>query len=165
MIVFALWWIFFTMVSNREAKKGFRNATLLELLYVPALISLGLIAACFTSLFTDHSLHSLQPVFGYGLTIFFTSIGLMMGLLESPDKVRMMIGQVRISLFIVALVFLFSTFIITGMESLYYLLLVILLLIAEIVFLNSLYYRLVGKEAADKGKAGNELKPVSKTKS
>src|SRR6187399_2067984 len=55
-IVFALWWIFFTMVSNRDAKKGFTNATLLELLYIPALISLGLIAACFHSLFNaDHS--------------------------------------------------------------------------------------------------------------
>ena len=30
-IVFALWWIFFTLTSNRMAKKGFVNATLLEL--------------------------------------------------------------------------------------------------------------------------------------
>jgi hypothetical protein len=45
------------MASNRNAKKGFTNATLLELLYVPALISLGLIAACFLGrLFdADHS--------------------------------------------------------------------------------------------------------------
>src|SRR5260221_4027481 len=135
-IVFALWWIFFTMVSNRNAKKGFVNATLLELLYIPALISLGLIAACFTSLFTDHSLHSLQPVFGNAITIFFISISLLMGMLETPDKVRMIIRPVRISLFIAALVFLFSTFIITYMDSLYYLLLVIIILIAEILNLN-----------------------------
>src|SRR6185295_4263011 len=50
-IVFALWWIFFTMVSNRNAKKAFTNASLLELLSIPALISLGLIAACSTSFF------------------------------------------------------------------------------------------------------------------
>jgi hypothetical protein len=62
--VFALWWIFFTMASNRNAKKGFTNATLLELLYIPALISLGLIAACFSSLFeADHSLHSAAKCF------------------------------------------------------------------------------------------------------
>ena len=47
-IVFALWWIFFTLASNREAKKGFVNATLLELLYIPTLISLGLVAASFS---------------------------------------------------------------------------------------------------------------------
>ena len=149
-VVFALWWIFFTMASNREAKKGFTNATLLELLYIPALISLGLIAACFHSLFNDHLLHSLQPVFGYALTIFFISISLMMGLLENPDKIRMIIRPVRISLFIVGLVFLFSSFIIADMNSLYYLLLVIIILIAEILYLNSLYYRLVAGEADDK---------------
>ena len=150
-VVFALWWIFFTMASNREAKKGFSNATLLELLYIPALIALGLIAACFHSLFNDHSLHSLQPVFGYALAIFFTSISLMMGLLENPEKILIIIRPVRISLFIVALVFLFSTFIITHMDSLYYLVLVIIILIAEILYLNSLYYRFIDGAADDKG--------------
>jgi len=153
-IVFALWWIFFTMASNRNAKKGFTNATLLELLYIPALISLGLIAACFSSLFdADHSLHSLQKVFGYAMTIFFTSISLLMGLLETPDKVRMIIRPVRISLFIVALVFLFSTLIIINPDSLYYLLVVIIILVAEILYLNSLWYRLNidDKDKMDRG--------------
>ncbi|MEP6514077.1 MAG: low temperature requirement protein A [Parafilimonas sp.] len=154
-IVFALWWIFFTMVSNREAKKGFRNATLLELLYVPALISLGLIAACFSSLFeTDHSNHSIQNVFGYAMTIFLISISLLMGLLENPAKIHLIIRPVRISLFIVALVFLFSTFIIINLDSFYYLLVVIIILIAEIVYLNSLYYRLIVGEGGDKDKLG-----------
>jgi len=152
-IVFALWWIFFTMASNRNAKKGFTNATLLELLYIPALISLGLIAACFSSLFDeDHSVHSLQKVFGYALTIFFISISLLMGLLETPDKVRMIIRPVRISLFIVALVFLFSTLVIINLDSLYYLLVVIIILVAEILYLNSLYYRLNIDESDDKDK-------------
>jgi low temperature requirement protein LtrA len=142
-IVFALWWIFFTMASNRGAKKGFRNATLLELLYIPALVSLGLIAACFSSLFNAaHSHHSLQQVFGYAMTIFLTSISLLMGLLETPDKVRMIIRPVRISLFVVAIVFLFSTFIIIKLDSFYYLLVVIIILVAEILYLNSLWYRL-----------------------
>lgn len=142
-IVFALWWIFFTMASNRNAKKGFTNATLLELLYIPALISLGLIAACFSSLFNaEHSLHLQEKVFGYAMIIFFTSICLLMGLLETPDKVRMIIRPVRISLFVVALVFLFSTLVIINLDSLYYLLVVIILLAAEILYLNSLYYRL-----------------------
>jgi low temperature requirement protein LtrA len=149
-IVFALWWIFFTMVSNRKVKKGFRNATLLELLYIPALISLGLIAACFSSLFnTDHSFHS-QQIFGYAMTIFLTAISLLMGLLETPDKVGMIIRQVRTSLFIVALIFLFFTFITIELDSLYYLLGVIIILVAEILYLNSLYYRLNSGETKDK---------------
>jgi len=152
-IVFALWWIFFTMASNRNAKKGFTNATLLELLYIPALISLGLIAACFSSLFdAGHSLHSLQKVFGYAMTIFFMSISLLMGLLETPDKVRMIIRPVRISLFIVGLIFLFSTLVIINPDSLYYLLVVIIILVAEILYLNSLYYGLNIGESDDKDK-------------
>jgi len=152
-IVFALWWVFFTMVSNRNAKKGFKNATLLELLYIPGLISLGLIAACFSSLFNaDHSFHSLQKVFGYAMTIFFISISLLMGLLETPDKISMIIRPVRISLFFVALVFLFSTLVIFNMDSLYYLLVVIIILVAEILYLNSLYYRLNIGEEEDKDK-------------
>ena len=152
-IVFALWWIFFTMASNRNAKKGFTNATLLELLYIPALISLGLIAACFSSLFdVDDSLHSSQKVFGYALTIFFFSISLLMGLLETPDKVRMIIRPVRVSLFVVALVFLFSTVVIINLDSVYYLLVVIIILVAEILYLNSLYYGLNIGEGDDKDK-------------
>jgi len=156
-IVFALWWIFFTMASNRNAKKGFTNATLLELLYIPALISLGLIAASFSSLsHADHSLHSLQKVFGYGMTIFFISIGLMMGLLETPDKIRIIIRPVRVSLFIVALVFLFSPLVITNLDSLYYLLVIIIILVAEILYLNSLYYRLNLGEVDDREKLEDE---------
>ena len=144
-IVFALWWIFFTLVSNREAKKGFVNATLLELLYIPTLISLGLTAASFSGLFEDDN-HSLQKVFGYAMTIFFIGISLMMGLLEIPGKFRTIIPSVRISLSITALIFLITTLINVTMDSLYYLLAVIIILVAEIFYLNSLYYTMVIEE-------------------
>ena len=144
-IVFALWWIFFTLVSNREAKKGFVNATLLELLYIPTLISLGLTAASFSGLFEDDN-HSLQKVFGYAMTIFFIGISLMMGLLEIPGKFRTIIPSVRISLSITALIFLITTLINVTMDSLYYLLAIIIILVAEIFYLNSLYYTMVIEE-------------------
>jgi len=140
-IVFALWWIFFTLASNREAKKGFVNATLLELFYIPTLISLGLVAASFSGLFEDDS-HSLQKVFGYAMTIFFIGISIMMGLLEIPVKFRTIIPSVRISLSVTALVFLITTVINVPLDSLYYLLVVIIILVAEIFYLNSLYYTL-----------------------
>lgn len=152
-IVFTLWWIFFTMASNRNAKKGFTNATLLELLYIPTLISLGLIAACFSSMFDPHhAAHSLQKVFGYAMAAFLIGIGLMMGLLEVPDKVSPIIRPARNSLFIAALVFLISTFIIRDLESLYYLVSVIIILVAEIFYLNSLYYGLKIEEGEERDK-------------
>lgn len=90
-IVFSLWWIFFTIASDRECRKGFVNSALLELLYIPTLISLGLIGMSFNDLF-DHfdlvagNLISAKSVFGYSLSLFFLGITLMMFLLEFPAR-------------------------------------------------------------------------------
>jgi low temperature requirement protein LtrA len=140
-IVFALWWIFFSLASNREAKKGFVNATLLELLYIPTLISLGVIAASFSGLFDDVH-YSLQKVFGYAIAGFLIGISLMMGLLEVPDKLHTLVRPVRISLAVTASIFLISSLINVNVDSLYYLIAVIVILAAEIFYLNSLYYGL-----------------------
>jgi nitrogen fixation-related uncharacterized protein len=64
----------------------------------------------------------------------------------------MIIRPVRISLFIVGLIFLFSTLVIINPDSLYYLLVVIIILVAEILYLNSLYYGLNIGESDDKDK-------------
>jgi len=150
-IVFALWWIFFTLVSNRETKKGFVNATLLELLYIPTLISLGLIAASFSGLFDD-DFQLLQKVFGYAIAGFLFGISLMMGLLEVPGKFRTIILPVRISLLVTGLIFLITTLINVEVESIYYLLAVIIILVAEIFYLNSLYYGLKMRDHDGDGK-------------
>lgn len=140
-IVFSLWWIFFTMASNRDAKKGFLNATLLELAYIPALVSLGMIAACFSSLFNPHdSVQTLQKIIGYAMPIFLISVNLMMGLLETPDTFRKIVKTVRKSLFISAIIFLLTNFILVNLDSMYYLAVVLVLLVMEILFLNIIYF-------------------------
>jgi len=144
-IVFLLWWIFFTLTSNREAKKGFVNATLLELLYIPTLISLGLIAASLSGLFKDDT-HSLQKLFSYAIAGFLIGISLMTGLLEIPEKFNSIIKPVRRSLLITASVFIIGSLLNVAIDSLYYLVVVIVILIAEISFLNSTYYRFVNQE-------------------
>ena len=143
-VVFALWWIFFTLVSNRNAKKSFTIATLLELLYIPTLVSLGLMAAGLTYLFdSTHDHHSLTAVFGYALAAFLACISLMMGLLDFPDIVKGIIKPVRVSLLVTALVFLgWSLSGINLGTTTYNLLALIGILVAEIVYLNSLYYSL-----------------------
>lgn len=146
-VVFSLWWIFFTLVSNRSVKKGFARATLLELLYIPTLISLGLIASCLSGLFDElHEVHSLQMVFGYAITTFVSCIGVMMGLLEFPPRFRTIKRPIRISLLITALVFLTLTLIGFRMNSLYYLLITLALIVIEISYVNSLYYGLATEE-------------------
>lgn len=140
-IVFTLWWIFFTLVSNRNAKKSFTIASLLELLYIPTLIALGVMAACLSYLFdTSGNSASLNTVFGYAMAVFLTCISLMMGLLDFPDIVRGIIRPVRISLLVTAFVFLGWSLTCIGWGITNNLLVVIAIILAEIIYLNSLYY-------------------------
>ncbi len=142
-IVFALWWIFFTLISNRNAKKSFTTATLLELLYVPALISLGVMAACLTELFdTNTHVQYLRIIPGYALSAFLVCISLMMGLLDFPEIVHPILKQVRVSLAVTALAFLVWSIAGINLGLTYNLIAVIGILIAEIIYLNSLYYSL-----------------------
>lgn len=144
-IVFALWWIFFTLTSNRIAKKGFVTATLFELLCIPTLMSLGLIAACsLLMLNPDEIILGFHLFFSIGLTIFLAGISLMMGLLEYPHFISPIKRPVRMSLMITAWVFLAFILVDVYFEltTLYYLIMVITILVAEIAYLNSLYYSL-----------------------
>ena len=148
-IVFALWWIFFTLTSNREAKKGFIRASILELLCLPTLMSLGLIAACYSWLFKpEDGLKSLQAAFGFALAIFLAGVSLIMGFLEYPEIVPPIMKPVRISLFVTALVFLVGSMINLNLDTTYFLIAVIIILVAEISYLNSLYYKLGIEEVA-----------------
>lgn len=151
-IIFALWWLFFTLISNRNAKKGFTIATLLELLYIPTLLSLGVMAACLSYLFdtSGHSDHLLR-VFGYGMTAFLVCISFMMGLLEYPDIVGQIMRPVRLCLVITGLVFLGWSFTEINPGISYNLLIVLVILIIAIIYLNSLYYKLKIEEGPDQG--------------
>jgi len=142
-VVFILWWIFFTLVSNRNAKKSFTIATLLELLFIPTLVSLGVIAACITELFDPGQQDpSIASVFGYALAGFLTCISLMMGLLVYPEIVKDIMRKVRISLLITAGVFLGWAFTGIMIGTTNGLLVLIGILVVEIIYLNSLYYSL-----------------------
>ena len=143
-IVFTLWWIFFTLVSRREPKKGFVKASLLELLYVPALIALGLLAVSFTSLFDGHEdFASMRFVFQMAIAVFLISISLMNGLLEFPDNLLKIKRPMQRSLLVVAALFLVTAPLQLHVESMYYLIGVVVLLLLEILYLNSRYYRAI----------------------
>lgn len=143
-VVFILWWLFFTLTSNRDAKKGFINASLLELLYIPTLMSQGLIATVFTHLFEsgDGNTTMLTTIFSYALAVFIAGIGIMMGLLVYPDSFDPIRRRTRGSLFMTAAVFLVMGIAGLHIPAIYFLLMVILVLCTEIIYLNSLYYNL-----------------------
>ena len=142
-IVFALWWIFFTLTSNRHAKTGFVVATWLELLCIPTLMSLGLIAARFSYLFDSYEINqSLNIVFNCAVAAFLIGINLMMGLLEYHDIFRSIERPVRMSLLVTAVVLIGWSLVNFNLDTQYYLLVVLGILVAEIICLNFFYYNL-----------------------
>jgi len=146
-IVFALWWIFFAMTSDRNAKTGFVTATLLELLCLPTLMALGLIAARFSYLFElNETDRSLNVIFGSAIGVFLIGISLMMGLLVYAEIFDPIKKRTRLSLLVTSLVLIAWSVISIKLETVYYLSVVILILIAEIMYVTSLYYNLNGNE-------------------
>lgn len=78
LIVFALWWIFFAVIADRECKPGLINANIYSFLYIPTLASLGMIGAAFPSLirdqiitpnYIDPNAFTLQILFGCSITV------------------------------------------------------------------------------------------------
>ena len=146
-IVFALWWIFFAMTSNRNAKTGFVNATLLELLCIPTLMSLGLIAARFSYLFQPNETDQpLNILFASAIATFLIGIGLIMGLLEYAEIFNLIKRTARLSLLVTGVILMVWSFVSIKLETVYYLLVVIVILLGEIIYLTSLYYNLNTEE-------------------
>ena len=142
-IVFALWWIFFAMTSNRNAKTGFVNATLLELLCIPTLMSLGLIAARFSYLFDPKETDlSLNIIFCSAIATFLTGISLMMGLLIYAEIFNPIKKSARRSLLVTALVLIGWSLVNLKLDTIYHLIAVMVILLVEIIYLTSLYYNL-----------------------
>ncbi|MFI5149782.1 MAG: hypothetical protein ACHQRM_08635 [Bacteroidia bacterium] len=50
LIVFTLWWIFFSMIADRTCKQGFLKSTLMSMVYIPSFMALGIMAVAFTKL-------------------------------------------------------------------------------------------------------------------
>lgn len=103
-IVFSLWWVFFTLVSDRPCKPGFLNSSLLELLYLPALISLGLAGLGLHGIFSDPA-HSeahfvgLREIFALAISLFFLIMILILFLLEFPKIYAALIRKTQIIFF------------------------------------------------------------------
>ena len=154
-LVFALWWIFFTMVSRRQVRPGMVTASLLELLYIPALLALGVIAATFVSLFDpQHDGYPVQSVFSCAVMVFLLVISVMIGMLEYPDTFRTIKRPIRISLLLAAGAFLLAGALGLHLGVWHFLVLVGGLLLGEILYLNSVYFMMLAKEGEGQQEAG-----------
>lgn len=72
LIVFALWWLFFSLVADREIKHGFLGSNLMALVYISTLMSLSIIGVSFTKIFQIRELGE--------FSLFRTSLGIAIGM-------------------------------------------------------------------------------------
>ncbi|HEY5369752.1 MAG TPA: low temperature requirement protein A [Hanamia sp.] len=89
-IVFSLWWLFFTIVSDRECKDGLLNSSIFELLFIPTLIGLGMLGASFSDLFNYFNGSGTQSewvtkTFGFSISLFLLGIWSMMFFLKYQE--------------------------------------------------------------------------------
>jgi low temperature requirement protein LtrA len=149
-IVFSLWWIFFTFVSTREVKKGFARASALELLYIPALIALCVIAACLPESFNGNAdAAAIRNLMQYGIAAFLFCIVLITTLLEYPAVFVNIKRPMRLSLLFTAFVFLALGLANFECDQTLHWIIVIIVVVAEIAYLNYIYYSRLLKEGLE----------------
>ncbi|MEP7197355.1 MAG: low temperature requirement protein A [Saprospiraceae bacterium] len=75
-VVFAIWWLFFAMIADREIEKGMTNANLIPLIYIPTLMALGVIGVSFSKLLHEagHIEDNNNIIFAIALAIFLLGI-------------------------------------------------------------------------------------------
>ncbi|MCB0707379.1 MAG: low temperature requirement protein A [Saprospiraceae bacterium] len=144
-IVFALWWLFFTLVSDRTCKPGFLNSSLLEMLYIPTLIALGLIGMSFSGIFENYDHHdahfiSQKEIFGYALCLFLLGINFMMYFLEYPPQYVRLRNRAQLIIYAAIGLILIVTLLDLNVSLFYYLLIILSFILGIIALLNYNWY-------------------------
>lgn len=144
-IVFALWWIFFTLVSDRKCKPGLTNSSLLEILYIPTLIALGLMGMACGGMFEKYdrsviNFLSFKSIFGWSLGLFLLGINLMIFFLEFPSQYKRLIQRVQLILSLTIFLILLITIIHLNVSLSIYLALILAVILLGILLLNVGWY-------------------------
>ncbi len=144
-IVFTLWWLFFTTSSDRKCKSGFVNSSLLQLVYIPTLMSLGLIGAGFYSLFENFGDPEMNfswiiTAFKLSFGIFFLGVSCIIAFLEYPGQYFRLIRISRWMLLIASAVFFVLAFVELRMSLFVYLLIVSGIILSLILIMNTMWY-------------------------
>ena len=144
-IVFSIWWVFFTLVSDRQCKKGFTNSSLLEILYIPTLMALGLMSVSFADLFQSflhngEHLSIIKMTFGYALSLFLLGINLMLFLLEYPEDLITFKKKIQKVITATLLVLLVFTTLNLAVSLCVFLIVILGIVIAMILVFNRIWF-------------------------
>ena len=164
LIVFALWWIFFALVGDRECKPGFLTGQLFVFLYIPTLASLGMVGASFSVALNgiakpgDHNTQVAGLIFTTGLGLFILSVlGLtrMLRYTEDYDLLRKKYEKLLFAcgLLLIALAALFNK-----ISMVYLLVIIFIILLVIVVMMTRSWFKVELQNQLSKQQL-NENKP------
>lgn len=144
-IVFMLWWIFFTLISDRLCKSGIIRSSVFELLYIPTLFALGLISMSFKGIFEQYSsgivdFISLKEILGYSISLFLLCICLLSFLLEFSTQYIHLRKKVQMTLAGISAVLFILTILNIQVGVTIYLLGILIILLLTIIILNLFWF-------------------------
>lgn len=86
LIVFALWWIFFALIADRNCKEGLLKGQVMIVCYIPLLMSLGMLGATFSGIFsaTQAAQEWTYRLFAFRIAIFLWGTVLISNFLMYP---------------------------------------------------------------------------------
>lgn len=146
LIVFSLWWIFFSMIADKKSKSGFLRSNIMALAYIPTLMALALTGVAFSGLFTLYENHSDEHAYwirilsGMAFSIFLIGIVLLSQLLDYPTPYKKSISSLKFSLLLAALFILVFTMIDVGFGLLTYLIVILITLQLVILVISKKWF-------------------------
>jgi low temperature requirement protein LtrA len=145
LIVFALWWIFFALVADRECRHGFLVGQLFAFMFIPTLSSLGIIGATCAVLFAntgeiDSHLQTVRNIFGSGMSLFLLSVLSITRLLIYPADYGRARKVLEPLIFISALAIIAITVFFSGLPLVFLLLIIFILLLVIIVVITRIWF-------------------------
>ena len=148
LIVFALWWIFFALIADHDSVGGLAEGSVVVLIYIITLGSLGMIGACFPGVMlelkasaSDHL--SLSRIFyGGSVSFFLLSIVSISQFLVYPHEYHSIKPRYQGILVTMAVISLCITFLLPSLSLQAYLLCIFALLFVIIVFMTNRWFRI-----------------------
>jgi low temperature requirement protein LtrA len=148
LIVFALWWIFFSSIADRECKKGMWAGNAISLLYLPTLASLGMVGAAFPALMENistketHFSNPLQIVFGTSIALFLWCVTAISCFLLYPPEYGKSKKLIQRFLILTGVINLLLMFLFPVLSIFFYLLCVFVSLMIVIVIITHNWSRI-----------------------
>jgi low temperature requirement protein LtrA len=160
LIVFALWWIFFALVADRECKPGFLRGQLFMFLYIPTLASLGIAGATFSVVLNgigkpgDHKIDMARYIFTVGLGIFIVSVLGLTKMLRYPDDYDVLRKKYQKLIFVCGLLLLMLCALVNNISLVYLLLIIFIILLIIVVMMTRTWFKIELKQKLNEHKNG-----------